>query len=70
MYPRSMLTAIINRYHNFSLEIFTAMKNHCVLHGRVFVRGFMSILVEHHKVMTSVREDTHANLLLRYSHMT
>ena len=33
-------------------------------------RNFMIILVEHHKAMTSVREDTHANLLLRYSHMT
>ena len=41
MYPRSMLTAKIRKILQFYLKIiiFTAVKNHCVLHGRVFVMG-------------------------------
>ena len=41
MYPRSMLTAKKNKKNItlFHLKIihFTAVKNHCVLHGHVFV---------------------------------
>ena len=38
MYPHSMFWAKIRNYHFLSkFFIFTAVKNHCILHGHVFV---------------------------------
>ena len=45
MCPRSMLSKNKKKYHKFSSENyhFTAVKNHCILHRNVIVKGYCNI---------------------------